>query len=58
MRRNRPNFEINVLLIDDHTVARGEHRRTLARDSNLKLLGEADERAPRDARLCQRCRRR
>jgi two-component system invasion response regulator UvrY len=46
MRRHRPNAAINVLFIDDHTVARDGYRRTLAQDSQLKLLGEENERAP------------
>ncbi len=46
MRRRRPNAEINVLLIDDHAVARDSYRRTLARDSSLKLSGAEGDRAP------------
>jgi len=46
MRRSQPNAAINVLLIDDHTVARDGYRRALARDSQLKLLGEENEPAP------------
>ena len=43
MRRRQPNTEINVLLIDDHAVARQGYRKVLARDSTLKLWGDGGQ---------------
>ncbi len=41
MGRRRTNSPINVLLVDDHAIARESQRRMLARDNQLRLLGAA-----------------
>jgi two-component system invasion response regulator UvrY len=41
MTRHAPGSPITVLLVDDHAVVREGYHRLLARDANLKVVGEA-----------------